>query len=66
MEYTFVDIPGFLGVSSPQTTVDVFEMHFHMNVVVARRLTQALLPELKAAGGSTRVVNVTAGDGPCC
>lgn len=67
---------GYLG-GAPETNVDGFEMHFHMNVVVARRLTQALLPQLKqaaqnkakaAAGGAgvvgARVVNVTAGDGP--
>ena len=56
-----VNNAAYLG-NEKKTSVDGLEMHFAINVVSPWRLTYALLPALRAAGGSARVLNVSAGD----
>ena len=43
---------------------DGLEMHFAVNVVSPWRMTYAMLAALRAAGGTARVINVSAGDNP--
>lgn len=60
--HVLVNNAGYLG-SELITNEDGLEMHFAVNVLAPRRLTQALLPALKAAKNA-RVLNVTGGDKP--
>lgn len=57
-----VNNAGFLG-SEPNTSIDGLEMHFAVNVLAPWRLTQTLLPALKAANHA-RVLNITGGGKP--
>ena len=56
-----VNNAGYLG-NEPVMSADNLEMHFAVNVCSPWSLTHALLPALRAAGGTARVVNLTAGD----
>ena len=53
---------GYTG-SALEYSDDGIEMHFAVNVLAPWRLTQALLPALRAAGNA-RVLNITGGDKP--
>ena len=58
-----VNNAGYLG-NEPRTSSEGLEQHFATNVVSPWRLTYAMLPALKAAGGTARVINLSAGDNP--
>jgi len=57
-----VNNAGYMG-SAHEYSDDGVEMHFAVNVLAPWRLTQALLPALRAAGNA-RVLNITGGDKP--
>lgn len=57
-----VNNAGYLG-SEFRKNDDGLEMHFAVNVLAPRRLSQALLPALRK-GDNPRVLNITGGDKP--
>ena len=58
-----VNNAAYLG-NKKRVSNEGLEMHFAVNVVSPWRLTYAMLPVLRAAGGTGRVINVSAGDNP--
>ena len=54
---------GYMG-NEKRVNEDDIPLEFMINVIAPRRLTMAVLPLLKAAGGKARVLNISGGDKP--